>query len=253
MTDPADLASRAAAAAMHLEDDALAAIVEVLRGTEDSAQALRAIERHMAGRASQLVSKVFEGTDRDLALTVLDAAAQVAARVRAKLGSTTVVWTGPTVRSLPLRPTRQVTMQLIGRARNTLTLVTYASHGIDDLVAELDKARLERDVDVRLILETSDDSGGRVWDAAVAFGNLPKAVPVYRWPAANRGPDGAIMHVKCVIKDGESILVSSANLTGAAFDRNMELGVLIEGGPIAATIDRHYDELIEAEQIVAIS
>jgi cardiolipin synthase A/B len=60
------------------------------------------------------------------------------------------------------------------------------------------------------------------------------------------------MHVKTVIMDREAILVSSANLTGAAMDRNMELGLLVEGGHLAETVDRHFDELIEAEQVIRV-
>jgi phosphatidylserine/phosphatidylglycerophosphate/cardiolipin synthase-like enzyme len=57
------------------------------------------------------------------------------------------------------------------------------------------------------------------------------------------------MHIKTVIMDRRAILVSSANLTGAAMDRNMELGLLVEGGRVPETVDRHIDELIEAKQI----
>ncbi len=86
-------------------------------------------------------------------------------------------------------------------------------------------------------------------DPSKAFRNVPKAVPVYRWPREKRGEKGGIMHVKTVIQDRRAMLLSSANLTGAAFDRNMELGLLIEGGNLPDRVDRQFDELIEAEQL----
>lgn len=61
-------------------------------------------------------------------------------------------------KALGLRPTRSVVLELIARAESSLTLVTYASHDITDLVKALDNARLERGVAVRAILETREDS-----------------------------------------------------------------------------------------------
>jgi phosphatidylserine/phosphatidylglycerophosphate/cardiolipin synthase-like enzyme len=40
------------------------------------------------------------------------------------------------------------------------------------------------------------------------------------------------------------LLVSSANLTEYALNLNMELGVLIEGGPQPATVEHQFHELI---------
>ncbi len=248
-----DVAARAAAIAADLDGELLRELVAALRDTIDSRQARRTIEKRTSGRTGVQLLELFELCDHQKAVLALDTAVRAARSIREELGETTVVWTGPTVRTLAVRPTRQVVLQLIARARSSLTIVTYAGYDVAELVAALDEARLERGVVVRLILETEEDSGGKLkGDAAAAFGNLPKAVPVYCWPLANRGPTGAAMHVKTVVMDRRAILVSSANLTGAAMDRNMELGLLVEGGRVPGTVDRHFDELIEAEQIARI-
>src|SRR5690606_21562274 len=120
----------------------------------------------------------------------------------------------------------------------------------DDLVDGLDEARLSRRVRVRLIVDTKQDSkNSQGPDAAKAFKNVPRAVPVYRWPRERRGAEGGLMHVKAVIQDRRAMLLSSANLTSAAFDRNMELGLLVEGGTLAERVEQHFDELIDNDEL----
>ena len=44
-------------------------------------------------------------------------------------------------------------------------------------------------------------------------------------------------------------LISSANLTGHAMEKNMEAGVLIEGGPTPKKLHRHLEALITTKQL----
>jgi phosphatidylserine/phosphatidylglycerophosphate/cardiolipin synthase-like enzyme len=251
-TDDHDIAHRAAVIASELDPQLLADLLALLRDENDSHEMRRIVEQRMAGTSASWLLELLQNCgDPRVALVALEAAERTAEAIRAERGETTVVWTGPTVQSLEVRPTRQVVRQLIAEAQHSLTIVTFAGRNIAELVQAVDQSRLTRGVEVRLILESEEDSGGRLkGDTAVAFGNLAKAVPVYYWPLANRGPTGAAMHVKAVIVDRRVILVSSANLTDAAMDRNMELGLLVRGGPLPQTVDRHFDELIETGQLV---
>jgi phosphatidylserine/phosphatidylglycerophosphate/cardiolipin synthase-like enzyme len=54
------------------------------------------------------------------------------------------------------------------------------------------------------------------------------------------------MHVKTVVADSQVAFLTSANLTEAAFELNMELGVLIRGGHLPGTIERLVDSLVES-------
>ena len=58
-------------------------------------------------------------------------------------------------------------------------------------------------------------------------------------------PRAASLHAKCVIADRSSALITSANLTSAGINDNIELGVLIEAGPLPARLHRHLELLIE--------
>ena len=52
------------------------------------------------------------------------------------------------------------------------------------------------------------------------------------------------MHAKCVIMDGRKALVTSANFTEAAQERNIELGLLIGSHTVARRIEEHFMSLI---------
>jgi phosphatidylserine/phosphatidylglycerophosphate/cardiolipin synthase-like enzyme len=57
------------------------------------------------------------------------------------------------------------------------------------------------------------------------------------------GPDG-VLHAKGVVADNEAVFVISANLTEAAFDRNIELGLLVRDRALALSVSSHFRKLI---------
>ncbi len=155
------------------------------------------------------------------------------------------MWTGPTTTAVALRRTRVVLFELIRSASQRITLVSYGAFRQDDLVDELATAA-DRGVRVRLVLESAATSRGRLEDdAAAAFAALGRTANVLEWPARLRGENGAagVLHAKAVVVDARPALVSSANLTAAALDHNMELGLLITGGPVPRRLEDHFDEL----------
>ena len=48
-----------------------------------------------------------------------------------------------------------------------------------------------------------------------------------------------------VVADHLAAFVTSANLTGAALDDNMELGLLVRGGPTPRKLALHFQSLVE--------
>jgi phosphatidylserine/phosphatidylglycerophosphate/cardiolipin synthase-like enzyme len=55
----------------------------------------------------------------------------------------------------------------------------------------------------------------------------------------------AVMHAKVLVVDGRWALVSSANFTEAAQERNMEAGVLVEDVRFSERVERQFSELVE--------
>ncbi len=77
------------------------------------------------------------------------------------------------------------------------------------------------------------------------------------WPGSSRPnvyydprslePDGptSVLHAKAVVSDDEAVFITSANLTEAALDRNIEMGLLIRDRTLAASVTSHFRTLID--------
>ena len=136
---------------------------------------------------------------------------------------------------MPVRLTRAVLTEVIRAAQRELLIVGFAAYRVQAVVDAL-RAAANRGVRIRLILETAEDSGGTLTiDASHAFAAIRQQVEFYVWPIEQRPrlPSGvARLHAKGAIADDHTALVTCANITEYAIAENMELGVLIRGGPV---------------------
>lgn len=162
-----------------------------------------------------------------------------------------LVWTGPATPVVPVRQTEQVIFDLIRSAKVRLTVMSFGIFQVPRLIEGLEAA-LGRAVDVRIVLgEREWQTDWAVEQQTYQLGNIVSAnATVYRWPADRRlrdtGGRSGLMHVKAVVADSRVAFLTSANLTEAAFELNMELGVLIRGGHLPGTIDQLVDSLLES-------
>ena len=114
-----------------------------------------------------------------------------------------------------------------------------------------------RGVDLTLIVESEDESEGQLTqDAIAAFKDVPATrTHIYYWPLVKRERNQAgrpgKLHMKCAIID-DVALIGSANLTDDAFNRNMELGLLVREQNAVQTISEHFQELIQAEILMPV-
>ena len=159
------------------------------------------------------------------------------ARRLADVPTVEVVVTGPDSPAAPVRLTSEVVRQLIDQATHRVTLVSYAAYKMASVITALDAA-VARGVTVNLILESAEnlDGGG----GAHAYAKYR----TYHWPIDRREPPDAKLHAKAVIVDSRDVLLTSANMTNAAYDKNIELGVLCRGGGVARQVQNHFDALI---------
>ena len=193
-----------------------------------------------------------EGIPGTTLALMLRSASAVAESLRSSQ-SIDISWTGPSSAQVPVRLSSQVLLDLIHEARQQLIIVSFAAYKVPEIVAALKQAA-ERAVDVRLVLETAEDSGGHLKkDAADAFHELHHIVSFWVWPKSNRPESGASMHVKAAVVDGRAALVTSANLTGSAMDKNMELGVVIRGGAVPRRLADHFQALAANGTIVEVN
>lgn len=161
-----------------------------------------------------------------------------------------LVWTGPDSRVIPLRRTDQALLQLIDGAQERLHIVSFAVYKVKAIGQAIVDA-VQRDVAVSIYLETPDASQGRIaFDTIGALGEeVVQCVQLYVWPLEERlrtddGRHGSL-HAKVAVADGETMLISSANLTEYAMTLNMELGLLVHGGPLPGQVETHLRRLVE--------
>jgi cardiolipin synthase len=169
------------------------------------------------------------------------AAAIAAARhVQARAGAPPeIVWTGPTAGGIVTRMTDQVVQDLVWEAQSRLLLASYVLRPDQRIVDALGDAR-QRGVAVTIVIESRANDAD--WRALrELFRDLHRRGCAILAPPPAATTEGiastGAMHAKCVVADGRSALVSSANLTAWALDRNVELGLLLRGGPTPARIE----------------
>jgi len=166
-----------------------------------------------------------------------------------------LVWTGPAAKEAAFRRTDQALLELIQQAKTSLIVVTFVAFKVHH-IAEALLAAATRGVQVTLILESVEESDGKVTVSAIkGLGKeLAEVAKVYVWPLEKRETDSqgkhGSLHVKCAVADANCALVSSANLTGFAMTVNMELGLLVKQGEIPRDLDAHLRTLIQNGVVV---
>jgi cardiolipin synthase len=185
--------------------------------------------------------------------TVLSAmfrASSTTAALAAGASSTELVWTGPATGIVPVRHTVQVLTGLIAEARERLFIMSFVAYDVSKVIASLQNA-VERGVQVRMLLEQSKEHGGNVTVDSISMlrKNLPEAL-LYEWDKnTTHSAPTASVHGKCAVADGAVAFVTSANLTDAAMERNMEVGVLIRGGKLPDLLEGHLAALVTTKQL----
>lgn len=188
-----------------------------------------------------------EITPQEVAIALRSAS--ITAIENEKRGKTEIVWTGPSTGQVPVRHTEQVLCETINYAKRDIFLVSFVAYEIDSVIKAMRDA-IGRNVQINFLLEPSLEHGGKVsQDSMKMMKSLFPSAIIYSWSGKSNSniehPNGAI-HAKCAIADSELAFITSANLTTAAMERNIELGVLIRGGKIPSELIIHLNSLINA-------
>lgn len=190
----------------------------------------------------------------------LDAVAAAAAQV----DRPDLVWSGPGVPGLYVRDTRRVYEELIESAERSIWVSTYAYYdgrqAFRTLAQRMDEVR---GVQVTLLLNIQRRPGDTTAADALVV-RFAERFWAADWPGERRpavfydprslGSAGAegVLHAKAVVVDDRVAFVTSANLTEAAFDRNIGVGVLSRERTLAASLARHFGVLIDRKLLRAL-
>jgi cardiolipin synthase A/B len=240
--------------AAQLSDSLAAPLIKTTRTAEGPASAARsrALARHPSPVYRSAVSRLYDAWEREpmsgseLA-GALAGARQTAIMLREEQGID-IVWTGPAHGTLPVRSTREVLIELVRAADVSLVLLSFAAYKNDMILSELTSA-LNRGVAVWIITESETD-------APTAFASIAARIHLYTWPLELRpdvGRKTAVLHAKGVIADDRRAFITSANLTAAALDKNIELGLLVTGGDVPRDLGLQIRELIRSGTLSRLS
>lgn len=163
--------------------------------------------------------------------------------------SVELVWTGPTTPFVATRRTEQVLLDLIHHAQRDLFLVSFVAYDVSSVVDALNAAAA-RDIEVRILLETSASQGGSLSvDPVATMRRCMPTAALYVWTDRPAPFTEGRVHAKVAVADGLTAFLTSANLTGHALEKNMEAGVVISGGHVPAGLRAHLHALIETKVI----
>lgn len=165
---------------------------------------------------------------------------------------TELVWTGPTTPFVSARRTEQALLQVINAAEHNLFITSFVAYDVSTIVRALNAAA-DQEVDISMLLELSQEHGGRIaFDAIDKMRVLVPSARLYAWnEKIDPFSDGSV-HAKVAVADGRVCFITSANLTGFAMEKNMEAGVLINGGRIPRLLDDHLHSLIDTRVISVV-
>jgi len=225
---------------------AVRAAAGVSQGAEQVAQALSDLERMgvVGGAAAAWLTMM-----NDLAL---------------KTPRPDLVWSGPEVTGLHARDTRRVYGELLGHAERSIWASTFAFFD-GPKAFEVVSQRMDAVTDLQVTLLLNIE---RKWGDTTAGDELVRRFADKFWgsdwpgtrrpqvfydPRALELPHATgVLHAKAVVRDDELAFITSANLTEAALDRNIELGLLVRDPALALTVVAHFQGLIEKGLLVPL-
>jgi cardiolipin synthase len=242
-------------------DDVCTALEQGRLSTSSTAPVRAAVAGGNTAMETQLLglqaawAEVGAGVSAAALAALLRSCVHATSRLRQSLPITQVAWTGPKVEGSFLRATREVVRELLRGAQSELLVVGYwiaardDGEGIIEEVIDSLADAVRRKVTVTLIVDERNRHDGRN-NQQILLEAWPPGCPApriltWRLPADDHHLK---LHAKVLVADRRDALVTSANLTFYAMDRNMEMGVRVTGSP-AATIAQHF-KLLELQGTV---
>lgn len=248
----ADIWDIVAEMALELHPDRLEVVASRIDALP-SAHLFGSVQASFTGINAVLVNRLREAWSAEDALSPVALAA--ALRAAAKTASTLrqqqtvdLVWSGPSTGFVPIRHTEQVLREVIDYATARLFVVSFVAYEVPSIVQALHMAA-ERGVHIDILLEASTEHGGTVtFDSVQAMKRVVPTADVY---VRKDGLSGAV-HAKSAVADGRIAFITSANLSTAAMERNMELGVLVKGGRLPEELQRHLNALVTTKTVAKV-
>ncbi|UOQ88052.1 DISARM system phospholipase D-like protein DrmC [Agromyces endophyticus] len=182
--------------------------------------------------AQKLLGEGFEVLGADQLAAVLRGFAAAAAANGTDLRA---VWSGPTFPGDGDHTTAALA-HLVDEATEDVFASTYSASPTSAYLKSLWKA-IARGVKTTVLVDPKLNGGKTAgWMQEQLYGA--------RFLGFKPGPDGGIQHSKVVIVDSRAAFITSANLSEAAHERNLEAGVIIRDSEFASGMRQRFSALL---------
>lgn len=175
-----------------------------------------------------------------------------------------LVWSGEEMEGLHARDTRAVFEELLGKAQESLWISSYTyfdgKRAFQVLATHMDRTPgLQTTLLLNIRRKPGDTTkadylvrsfADQLWSADWPGDRRPRVF--YDPRALDLDGPPAVLHAKAVVADSETLFVTSANLTESAFDRNIEMGLLVRDRALGLSAIRHLQGLIEKKLVRAL-
>lgn len=190
-------------------------------------------------------------------------------RSQQKRNAIDLVWTGEEVLGTESRDTRIVVQELFSQANQSVLISSYAldtGRKAQALFQPLARRMEEKpDLQVRLFVNIKRPFGKNQESDATLVRRFSETFQRDIW-SGERFPEvfydprslskekapRACLHAKCVVIDDERLLITSANFTEAAHQRNIEAGVLLSDSVAAKAIRAQFETLVERKFLLRL-
>ena len=242
----------------HLRDRLVSALESGLLGPSPTLASLRSVLGNRED-AEDLAASLLELGRLGISGPAAAAWLRTLERATARTRKPDLVWSGPEVSGLHARDTRRVYEELLGSAERSIWASTYAFFD-GPKAFEVLARRMETTPALRVtLLLNIQRKRGDTTASEQLVRRFAERFWKTEWPGSARpsvfydpraldpeGP-GGVLHAKAVVADDEAVFITSANLTEAALDRNIELGVLIRDRALALAVSGYFRSLIDRD------
>jgi phosphatidylserine/phosphatidylglycerophosphate/cardiolipin synthase-like enzyme len=179
-----------------------------------------------------------------------------------------LVWSPPDLDAVDARDTSVVVQELFRQARRSVLISTYGLDEKKKAAALLGELAARMDADPHLPVRVFANIHRKYLDetpSALLIRDFATRIRDHVWPGKRLpevfydprsletdGHKRAVLHAKAIVVDGRWTLLTSANFTEAAHERNIEAGVVIDDTRFAERVARQFDQFVEAGVLQAI-
>jgi phosphatidylserine/phosphatidylglycerophosphate/cardiolipin synthase-like enzyme len=179
-----------------------------------------------------------------------------------------LVWSPPDLDTVDARDTSVVVQEMFRQAQSSVLIATFALDEKQKAAALFGELAVRMDADANLAVRVFANIHRKYMDDTPSVALIRQFATHIRdevWPG-HRLPDlfydprsleiegqkRAVLHAKAIVIDERWTLLTSANFTEAAHERNIEAGVVIDDTRLAERVVRQFDHFVDAGVLRAI-